>query len=171
MLLVLRWRVLWSHFISWSVSLSFGEKSAGDGMQDLSANLRFWFRIDFAKTLQWTHRRQAGLAFRVILSFNKVIMYFKPDQFRIKRPNERATEAVCTRAGKSAPVYEQFPNPAFLSYILLFFSCILKPLGTFYSSYYFWHTFSWRQQAKIYLDPWDCWKILRRARVLSRPRF
>ena len=122
MLLVLRWRVLWSHFISWSVSLSFGEKSAGDGMQDLSANLRFWFRIDFAKTLLWTHRRQAGLAFRVILSFNKVIMYFKPDQFRIKRPNERATEAVRTRAGKPAPVYEQFPNPAFLSYILLFFS-------------------------------------------------
>ena len=79
----------------------------------------------FAKTLQWTHRRQAGLAFRVILSFNKVIMYFKPDQFRIKRPNERATEAVCTRAGKPAPVYEQFPNPAFLSYILLFFFCIL----------------------------------------------
>ena len=112
--------------LSGQVSLSFERKVMGRECEmPRKPNLHFSFWIDFAKTLQWTHRRQAGLAFRVILSFNKVIMYFKPDQFRIKRPNERATEAVCTRAGKPAPVYEQFPNPAFLSYILLFFSCIL----------------------------------------------
>ena len=76
--------------LSGQVSLSFGaeeRKVMGtecEMLRSRTCTSRFGSISILPKHCNLASRRQAGLAFRVILSFNKVIMYFKPDQFRIK---------------------------------------------------------------------------------------